>query len=203
MPATKVRRKAQTHERRAEQQRRILAAVESLVAERSFRDLTVEDVMTTAGLSRTTFYRHFPDLESILLQGVADISEELRAASSLWLETSGDPDAALDPSGKGLVETYRRHGRLLLAFVEAAATAPEVEAAWQQTMDGFVDRACQRIVALNRSGRTHVVHPLPTARALVWMTERYLLETYGRHDSVPVKTSVETLVTIWRRTLFG
>src|SRR5688572_6827174 len=56
MPADKTRRKAHTKERRATAERQILEGFEALLADRPFRDLTVEDVMANAGLSRTTFY---------------------------------------------------------------------------------------------------------------------------------------------------
>ena len=66
-----------------DRQELLLDTVERLLADRSFRDLTVADVMAEAALPRTTFYRYFPDLESILLLGVARVSEELGDASTL------------------------------------------------------------------------------------------------------------------------
>ena len=49
----------------------ILEATEALLAHREFRDLTVEDVMVTTGLTRTSFYRYFPD-RIVLLQALRD-----------------------------------------------------------------------------------------------------------------------------------
>jgi TetR/AcrR family transcriptional regulator, ethionamide resistance regulator len=200
--AANTRRKAATHERRAERQRLILDTTEAMLSERSFRDLTVEDVMREAGLPRTTFYRYFPDLESILLQGVAEISAELYEASARWYDAVGDPAAALEPAAAGLVDVYRRHGRLLLAFSDAAAIAPAVEEAWHTAIQGFIQLSTDRITELKASGVTDVAHPGEMARALVWMTERYLHETYGRASDLPAETVVDTLVTIWRRSLF-
>ena len=34
------------------------------------------------------------------------------------------------------------------------------------------------------------------------MTERYLLETYGRGDELPTDIAAETLADIWHRTVF-
>jgi len=173
-----------------------------MLADRSFRDLTVEEVMAEAGLPRTTFYRYFPDLESILLLGVARVTDELAGGTEIWLAAEADPIAALRPAAEALVGAYRRHGRLLLALSEAAATAPKVEAAWQEAIGRFVDRAARRIRVLRRSGLTDVAHPRELATALVWMTERFLLETYGRGAGMRPSTAVETLVLVWRRTLF-
>jgi len=200
--AASTRRKSATKERRADRQTLILRTVESLLADRSFRDLTVEDVMRQAELPRTTFYRYFTDLESILLHGVAEIADELNEASTLWYAAVGDPAAALGPAATGLVEVYQRHGRLLLAFSDAAAIAPEVEQAWHAAIEGFVEQTTNRIRHLQQSGDTEVPDAREIARALVWMTERYLHETYGRGSGTPTSAAVETIVTIWRRTLF-
>jgi hypothetical protein len=43
-----------------------------------------------------------------------------------------------------------------------------------------------------------------TARALVWMMERYLNRSLGRHPAeTPRETVAETLTTIWTRVLYG
>ena len=58
----------------------ILDATAILLNSRPFRDLTVEDVMTAAGLGRTAFYRYFPDLESLVVRLMGRLVEEFRAA---------------------------------------------------------------------------------------------------------------------------
>ena len=44
--------------------------------------------------------------------------------------------------------------------------------------------------------------PRRPPRALVWMNERYLHETLGPPPQTPVATVVDTLWTIWVRTLY-
>ena len=202
MRATTAGRRTQTQQRRGDRQELLLTTVERLLADRSFRDLTVADVMAEAGLPRTTFYRYFPDLEAILLLGVARVSEELGAAASLWLTDVTDPVGSLRPSAAALIDVYVAHGRLLLAFAEAAASAPAVQTSWQTAINGFVDLATARITELVTAGRTDLSHARETATALIWMTERYLLETYGRGPTLPADTAIDVLELIWRRTLF-
>jgi hypothetical protein len=48
-----------------------------------------------------------------------------------------------------------------------------------------------------------IEEPEQTARALVCMTERYLLDTYGRGPAVPVEVAAATLAEIWQRALFS
>jgi AcrR family transcriptional regulator len=202
MGATTAGRRVQTQQRRGDRQELLLDTVERLLADRNFRDLTVADVMVEAGLPRTTFYRHFPDLEAILLLGVARVSQELGDAAALWLNDVTDPIGSLRPSAAALIKVYVAHGRLLLAFAEAASSAPAVEKAWQAAIGGFIDLATARIEELVAAGRTDLSHPHETATALIWMTERYLLETYGRGPGLPSSTAIYVLDLVWRRTLF-
>ena len=45
--------------------------------------------------------------------------------------------------------------------------------------------------------------PYETAKALVWMMERYLNLSLGRAPATPRHTVADTLATIWIRTLYG
>ena len=168
------------------QNQRILDSVEELLRIRAFRELSVEDVMATAGMSRTTFYRILPRSRIDSPARLEAIAVEIREASKLWVETSAIL-TPLEESGVGLIEAYRRHGRLLLrAFNDAAATDPQVEEAWRISIDTFIDRATKRITGLNPpAGCTNVADPRQTARALVLMTERYLLQTFAVRATLP------------------
>lgn len=192
----------QTQHRSEDRRALLIETVERLLVDHSFRDLTVADVMAEAALPRTTFYRSFPDLDAILLLGVDQVSVALGEAARHWLTDATDPIGSLHPSAAALIDVYIDHGRLLLAFAEAAATAPAVEAAWQAAVGGFVDLTASRIQELVTAGQTDLAHPHETARALVWMTERYLLETFGRGPAVPPSVAADVLELVWRRTLF-
>ena len=56
---------------------RIVAAAERLLRERAYRELSVEQVMAEARLSRTIFYRHFDSLAGVVAALLADIEAEL------------------------------------------------------------------------------------------------------------------------------
>ncbi len=182
--------------RREATQRSLVQVTEALLAERSFAEVTVEDVMAAAGLTRTAFYRYFPDLEALLLAGLTEIRAELARAAAVWLEADAtDADTALDPAATGLAEVYQRHGRMLLAFAEAAAAGGEVRAAWHDTVEAFVEPVRRRLDDLAGGERPHSGE---TARALVWMIERYFLETYGRGRDVPPSVAGRVIADIWR-----
>lgn len=197
-PASSALRK-QVRERRSLAERTILDATEALLAEREFRDLTVEDVMASTGLTRTSFYRYFPDLEAVLLRWLADLGDELRRTADSWLQ---DPSTSLE-TGIEFVTLYKDHGRLLLAFEQAAGAGTEIDTAWRSVIQSFIDRYTDFIVDLCRQGLSSIDRPAETARALVGMTERYLIDTYGRGPAVDVGQAAATLAEIWQRALFS
>jgi AcrR family transcriptional regulator len=181
----------------------ILDATETLLRARPYRDLSIDDVMASTGLTRTAFYRYFPDLESVLLRLVDDIGSELTIATRRWIEADpADGRAALVEAGLGLARASQSHGQVLAAFADAAAVNPDVDDAWRGVIGGFVDDNIARLTDLRNHGISTLEHPEQTARALVWMTERYLLETYGRGGGLPADVVAETLAEIWYRVLF-
>ena len=165
--------------------------------------LSIDDVMASTGLTRTAFYRYFPDLESVLLRLVDDIGSELTTATRRWIEADpAEGRAALVEAGLGLARTYQTHGRLLAAFADTATVSPDVDDAWRRVIGDFVDDNVARLTELRDKGVSTLDHPEQTARALVWMTERYLLETSGRGSGLPADEVAETLAEIWHRVLF-
>lgn len=204
MSGTRAEVRRRTLERRAATERVILDAMDKLLEGRAFRDVTVDDVMSVAGLSRTAFYRYFPDLESVLLQLMGEVLGSLQEAASHWLETEGDVDG-LRRSARALASVYCARGRLLLAFSEASVSGSDIEQAWRVSVDSFIDSATERLESLTAKGLADISNPLETARAIVWMTERYLLETFGRRSTggLSVDEAAETLVLVWHRVIVG
>jgi TetR/AcrR family transcriptional regulator, ethionamide resistance regulator len=201
----KPRQHAKARDHRAAVEASIYEAVESFLADHSFRELTVEEVIAPTGLGRTAFYRYFPDLETVLLRRLAQIEEELSDATDSWLDPvpGVEPEDGLAEAAMALAAVYRRHAALLRAFAEAAAAGADVEAAWRDLVGGFIARARERIDALSEAGRISIEGTDEVARALVWMTERYLLETFGRGSDLSTEVAASTVAQIWRRTLFS
>jgi AcrR family transcriptional regulator len=189
--------------RREATTRTILDAVERLLADRPYSELRVEDVMTASGLTRTAFYRYFPDLESVLLALLETVSAELMDAANLWLVLDTDPDEGLLTANRGLAEVWSRHRDLMLAFSDAGTSGSRIQLAWHEMVDSYLTPVERRIDDLIQRGLTSLSNPAETARALVWMDERYLFETFARNRDVSVDVAAETLARIWRRVLFS
>jgi AcrR family transcriptional regulator len=184
-------------------EREIVAAAESFLRERPFRDLTVDEVMARTTLSRPSFYVYFRDRHHLAVRLVEGIGAELFEMSSRWLEGRGDAREDVRAALEGIAAVYAGHGLMLSAIADAAGHDSEVEATYRGLILRFVDATTVRIEQDIASGYTDTVDAGETARALVWMSERYLNEALGRHPRAPVEIVVETLWTIWVRTLYG
>ena len=185
-------------------EREILAAAEELLRERPFRDLTVDEVMRRTELSRPSFYVYFKDRHQLVLRVAERLGDEMLSLTSHWFEGTG-PDGASSyrEALKGSVEVYHRHGPVLHALADAATVDPEVERTYNGIMQTFIDATTKHIEEEIKAGRVLPLDAHETARALCLMNDRYLLTTLGRTRTAEPETVVETLATIWTRTLYG
>ncbi len=179
-------------------EREILDAAESFLRERPFRDLTVDEVMARTTLSRPSFYVYFRDRHHLVVRLVEGIGGELFEQADRWLRGTGDPRAEVRAALSGVAGVYAEHGLVLAAIADAAGHDPGVESTYRDLIERFIATAAVRIEREPTTG----VPPEETARALVWMNERYLREALGRHPQTPVATVIDTLWTIWVRTLY-
>jgi TetR/AcrR family transcriptional regulator, ethionamide resistance regulator len=181
----------------------IVAAAEALLRERPFRELTVDEVMRRTDLSRPSFYVYFRDRHHLVLKVVERLGDELRRMSERWYTGGGDGAAQAREAIQGIVDVYARNGPVLRALADAAADDREVERVYGEIVQSFVDVTTRQIESEMAAGRILEIDSTETAKALVWMMERYLLLSLARRPSVPTETVANTLGTIWVRTLYG
>jgi AcrR family transcriptional regulator len=180
----------------------IVAAAEALLKERPFRELTVDEVMRRTDLSRPSFYVYFRDRHHLILRVVEHLGNELRTMSQRWYTGSGDGPAQAREAMEGIVDVYAEHGPVLRALADAAADDPEVEQVYGGLVQSFVDATRKHIEAEIAAGRVAALDAGETARALVWMMERYLNLSLGRAGAAERDKVAETLTTIWTRVLY-
>jgi TetR/AcrR family transcriptional regulator, ethionamide resistance regulator len=183
-------------------EREIVEAAEAFLRERPFRDLTVDEVMGRTTLSRPSFYVYFRDRHHLAVRLVEGIGAELFEMSARWLNGAGDPRGDVRAALEGIGSVYAEHGLVLGAIADAAGHDSDVEATYRGLILRFVDVTTTRIEKDIAQGHTRALDARETARALVWMSERYLHESLGRLPRTPVETAVGALVTVWVRALY-
>ena len=197
-----------------EAERAILAAARSFLEERPFREMTVEGVMVRTGLSRPAFYAYFRDRYDVVTRLLEGIGGLLFAVDRRWLagEANGGREEAsevlIDALRRGS-ETFMRYGPVLRAIADAASHDSKVEEVYRF---GLIERLVGAVAArISRDVEAGVspgdLDPEETARALVLMTERYLLDAFGRPSGRPSRDRAAAVVgaleKVWLRTLYG
>jgi TetR/AcrR family transcriptional regulator, ethionamide resistance regulator len=205
----RVRRRRRKPE---EAERVILAAGRAFLEEHPFREMTVEGVMVRTGLSRPAFYAYFKDrydLVTHLLEGVGGL---LFALDWRWLSGTADGNDArkvLVDALRAGSETFVEYGPVLRAISDAAGYDARVEEVYR---GGLIQRLVTAVAArISRDIEAGVtpdeLDPEQTARALVLMTERYLLDAFGRPENHPARRETEvilgTVEAVWVSTLYG
>src|SRR5215218_10290555 len=174
-------------------EREIIAAAEALLRERPFRELTVDEVMRRTDLSRPSFYVYFRDRHHLVLRVVEHLGAELFAMSDRWLRGNGNGPELAREALDGIVEVYAAHGPVMRALADAAADDPGVEQAYDEIVQGFVDATARHIDEEIAAGRILPLDPCETARALVWMMERYLNLSFGHEPPSDSRAVANTL----------
>jgi AcrR family transcriptional regulator len=184
-------------------EREILDAAEQILRELPYREVTIEAIMGRTGLKRPAFYTHFRDRTDIVLRVVQDIGAQFLGGADAWLSGDGESPRVLREALAGCVAVYALHGQILRALAEAAPADAGVEAAYRGMIAQLTDATSRRIA---EEQQLRTIDPdldgAETARALVWMSERYLYETLGRHSEDPQMVT-GMLQRIWLAVLYG
>jgi AcrR family transcriptional regulator len=177
MPSVTRRSQSSRAQRREEIRDRLLAVVERLLAEgESYTELSVERLVSEAGLSRSTFYVYFQDKGELLRAWFSEIESELEDAAAGWWSLGArssrqDLRAALAT----VVETYRPHTTLMAAMYDAAAYDASVRELVRAMMERNIAGLRKHIKTGQREGFIDSTLPARQAAAwLTWMAERGL-----------------------------
>jgi TetR/AcrR family transcriptional regulator, ethionamide resistance regulator len=198
-PDVRARHQAQRRGTR----RRILDTTLALLERGPWHDITLEQVMADAGLTRTAFYRHFRSREALLMALLEDVGIHLEELPVAWWRGTGEPVDELRRAVAALTALYARVGRLLGAVAEAAAQDEEVRSLYRGLADRLVASVAERIAADVAAGRSEVEDPLEVARALVWMNEGYLQDRFGREPSGDPERATAALADVWVAAVYG
>ena len=189
-------------QQREETRRQILDAAERFLQEHSFRELSVDSLMSRTGHSRTVFYRHFEDIPALVLTLISEVSSEMVEFSEEWGRSDRvGPDEARSRLA-AYVDFFARNGPLVRALTEASHHDELVGAANERLVEGFMTLTAEAVQRRVDNGELGPLDAPEISRALVWMLNGYLLDKLGRPGDADPERVLETVWTIWTRTLF-
>jgi AcrR family transcriptional regulator len=168
-----------------------------------FRDMTVNALMASTGLSRSAFYQYFNDLHELMETLLEMFKGEVSAVTGPWFTGVGDPIVLLNESLAGLVDVCYRLGPILRATEDAAATDKRLEQAWKQFVDSEDAAVTTRIEADQEQGLIPDFDARPVAIALNRLDAYTLIDAFGQHPRRQPEPVREALSRIWISTLYG
>lgn len=101
-------------------------ALLSLVVERGYQRVTVQDILDRANVGRTTFYAHFRDKDELLMSGMEPLRDLLMKSVRSLVNSRTTPPLAF-------VEEFFRHGQIYIEAYRALSGAIQREAQTQIT----------------------------------------------------------------------
>lgn len=180
---------------------RVLPVVEQRIAEEgSYLTLTLDQILSDALLSRSTFYRYFRDKNDLLLALIAPVLADVRIAAIRPFDRTEAPTLEeLQAELRHNFDIYRPHIPLLTAFVEVSYSDAAIG---EQFAAGFghVHRA---IATHLRRGQDagfvrDEIHADETAGWITWMAERGMSRLVASADPGRLDRLAESLATmVW------
>lgn len=189
-----VSAKLSRREARDAAHQKILDAARTTLDEGGYEALTIDRVMTRAGLSRTIFYRHFNDRGGLLIELWRQCVTALTEVG--WL--IGDADADLRTSMRANIDVVAAQAAVFIAVCDEATSDPDVREAYDASFQTFARVIEEQI----RSRFPHVRDAGGTAEALVAMNERLWYQRF-RSSTAPevVDDTYRLTLDIWERVL--
>ena len=189
-----------------ERERAILLTAETLLRERSFTDISVDDLARGAGLSRPGFYFYFASKEQVLLALLDRLvqSQEQDEDAMGWNFTD-DPALVWRQVLGTSFARWSAHRGVLRATLEARATSAEVRDVWGRLLGRFVDRTALAIEAERARGLAPPGLPAhDLAICLNRMNEKVFEALAGDlHPALAEDLLLDALVGVWLSAIYG
>ena len=181
----------------------ILDAALEFLWTKPFRALTVAELMTIAGASRSTFYQYFHDLHELMEALLEGLKHSILEVANPWLTSESNVIEELHRSLEGLVEVCHAQGPILRAVAEASTADDRLELSWSDFLKAFDDAVTDRIERHQELGLIGDFEARPIAVALNRLDASLLIHAFGRHPRTHPQTVLDAIVRIWTSTLYG
>ncbi len=178
---------------------KLLAATRDVVSDRGYDQMTIDDIVTAAGVAHGTFYLYFRSKEDVFVGIAHDVADEIKQAAE---EAPPEPLSRPDRIRYGTANyfrTYMKYRRLTGEFVAQASRIPEIN---ERVMD--IRHAFARVVRArlerdmgNPEGFDVDIASYAMTGMVSWFAFDWLFSEAFPFDETKFDEVVETLSRIW------
>jgi AcrR family transcriptional regulator len=137
-----------TADRRVQRTHRLLhEALMSLVCEKGYQALAVQDILDRADVGRSTFYTHFRDKEDLLHRGLENLDRRVRLAQAAAVPPAGKPYEKIIGFSLSMFEhanQFRAVHRALLASGGETVVRRHLHSALSEVVSREIESQLQR-----------------------------------------------------------
>jgi AcrR family transcriptional regulator len=204
-PGTRQRPRAYTGDQVAEIA--IFDATERLLAKQPLHELSVEQIVKEAGLSRASFYHYFSSKFEVAVALLDRVFNEMYSETHEALESpwDGSGEALRSSLGQGL-ETWAAHQGVIHATLENVHADPALAEMWDAVVAPFIAVVTDQIDRERAAGRAPEGLPAKTiATALVTAATRiFYVGTMGIDRRMKTKEQrLDAIVAISMAAIYG
>lgn len=160
---------------------RILNAARKIFAKKGFDSANVSDIVASIKVAQGTFYYHFPDKKSVLMEMLEGFFAQMRQLAADWARTTEiGPEAAASFSGAVATLLYENRDLARIVLNEGNNTDPEIRGL---VSDFYQYMYQQTALALDLGMRLGVVRKLDSgiaSVALIGMIEEVVIDQLKR-----------------------
>jgi AcrR family transcriptional regulator len=180
----------------------VLDALEQLLEATPFAEITIDDIATQAGISRSSMYFYFASKEDVLSALHQRTYEAMSETMGPLLADEVPVADAMRQAIERVGANWRDHRHALRTFHETAMVAPAFGQEWRQRLEQHVT-ALTAIIERERAAGRALPAP-PSAQAIAsgwfWMLEQQFYDLFGRrHTRREEAELVDTLLIVWLR----
>lgn len=184
----------------------LLQAAEQLLDTRPLEGISIEELATGAGISRSNFYFYFASKDEVLLALLDRVIAEVEArVTALPREFTREPAAAWRRAIGAFVDVFSAHRGVSVAAIASRHRSADVLALWSSSMQTWVDYSRMVIQAEQDRGAAPAgisAHDL--AITLTLMNERVLMASLsGESLAIDHASVLDVLSETWGRTIYG
>jgi AcrR family transcriptional regulator len=186
----------------------LLDATERLLATVPTHELSVEQILREAGISRRTFYVYFPSKYAVVTRLLERVMEEMYAVIQPFVGRADDEPRkdALRHSLRAGWDVWAQHAVVLRAMHEHSHEAPELRAIWLDVIDRFA-QAFSREIDRERAEGLAPAGPdsAQLATILLWSSAQcaYVAGLGIDERIADMDALFEPMLSVWMRALYG